>query len=669
MKSLLLLALSVSAVVAIASPAPAPSSIPSLDLWKSAQFPFDFKYAGKDSSSFLSSWQRTDETLPSPDGQLHRYTFVDPATHLKIVAEVRTFNDFDAIDWVLKFTNEGSTDTPILEDILPLRWTIPCDFDVATLHSTKGSGAAPDDFAPRDIDLHPHDSTALESGQGRSSDNAFPFFNLQMGGHGLIGAIGWTGSWMAHFNRDTAGKTISMDAGLRRTRLLLHPGETIRTPRILMMNWNGDRTAAQNTWRQLMLTGYSPKDLDGKTATMPICWDTWGTERASAKLAIIQGMRDRNIPADLYWIDAGWYEPITLPPGKDVDSSSPWAVYRGDWIVSKSIYPSGMKPIGDALKSAGIGFLLWIEAETANQGAHRFQEHPNWYLQQPGRSEAFLNLGNPDAYKSITDQVSGIIESAGLTWYRQDFNFIPTDYWAAADTPDRIGMSEIKSIMGLYAYWDELRARHPGLRIDNCASGGRRLDIETMSRSVALWRSDDAGDPIHEQFHTGGVMPWIPLTSGVWITIKGSSPPPGSAAQLYQQRSAYCAGMTVCIDQTPAPWLKTAFDEFHEVRPYFLGDFHLLLPPVLDETAWAAWQLQKRDHNSGIAVCLRRPGNPYSALELNLQAIDPQAQYDVEVRAGIDKAKVQTMPGKALAKLRVEIPDAPGSALVFYSRH
>jgi alpha-galactosidase len=51
-------------------------------------------------------------------------------------------------------------------------------------------------------------------------------------------------------------------------------------------------------------------------------------------------------------------------------------------------------------------------------------------------------------------------------------------------------MNEIRHINGLYALWDALLARFPGLIIDNCASGGRRIDIETLRRSVPLWRSD-----------------------------------------------------------------------------------------------------------------------------------------------------------------------------------
>ena len=34
-----------------------------------------------------------------------------------------------------------------------------------------------------------------------------------------------------------------------------------------------------------------------------------------------------------------------------------------------------------------------------------------------------------------------------------------------------------------YEMWDELRARHPGLLLDSCASGGRRIDLEVRARA------------------------------------------------------------------------------------------------------------------------------------------------------------------------------------------
>ena len=329
-----------------------------------------------------------------------------------------------------------------------------------------------------------------------------------------------------------------------------------------------------------------------------------------------------------------------------------------------------MRPIGEALKKAGIGFLVWFEAETANADAPWFKDHPDWYLKSPNHLitpdfPLYLNLGNPVALKAITDQISQFITDNQLTWYRQDFNFSPPPYWAANDTPDRIGMSEIKGIEGLYSFWDELRKRHPGLQIDNCSSGGRRLDIETMPRSAALWRSDCAGQPLAEQAHSQGLIPWVPLNSGVWNT---GATPAGSAQQLYEMRSGYSAGMTVCVGSDPSPVLKASYEEFREVRPYFYGDFYPLIEQSLDPATWCAWQLNRTDLKSGLVLCLRRPTSIYSALQLDLHKIDPAAKYEVEVRTSLDKGPAKTISGQELTHFQITIPDKPGSALIFYHK-
>ena len=84
------------------------------------------------------------------------------------------------------------------------------------------------------------------------------------------------------------------------------------------------------------------------------------------------------------------------------------------------------------------------------------------------------------------------------------------DYWRGADAPDRQGITEIRHVTNLLAYWDELRRRHPDMLIDECASGGRRNDLEMMRRAVPLWRSDKTMEPIGQQSMTYGLSMWIP---------------------------------------------------------------------------------------------------------------------------------------------------------------
>jgi alpha-galactosidase len=642
--------------------------------------PFTFTYGGKEAATLLPSWTRSEAEVTTPAGiRVHQVTYRDPATKLKMVVEFRRFADFPAVDWVLYFTNEGTGDTPILENILPLHTTLACDSPEAHVQTTCGSAQSREDFALQDFPLAPNAPYTWGAGSGRSSDalgsngghGAFPFFNVQTGDHGTFVAIGWTGSWQATVNRAADGKSIALDAGMLKTHLLLHPGETIRTPRILLMDWKGDLEDAHNAWRRLMLAHYSPRDEKGRVVTVPGFWNTWGTEREATKVDTAKKLHELGIPADAYWMDAGWYEPLSLPPGVGSSGGSDWSGHRGNWVASKDLYPDGLRPVGEALKAGGIGFMVWFEAETASPDAPWVKEHPDWYFTVSGHDPTdggwphFLNLGNPAAYNAILTQISKFITDNELTWYRQDFNFTPAPYWAAADAPDRVGMSEIKSITGLYAFWDALRAQHPGLQIDNCSSGGRRIDLETITRAVPLWRSDAAGEPMGEQFHNEGLMPWVPLSGGAWI--------PGgdkldSPASIFRRRCSYAAGLVACIGPVVTPEMKPPFAEFREVRPYFYGDYYPLQPQKDDLSVWSAWQLDRPEKGDGLIICLRRPNSIYCSLQVDLRKIDPAAKYEVEVRTTVDRAPVKTISGADFAHFQVTVPDMPGSALVFYHK-
>ncbi len=103
-----------------------------------------------------------------------------------------------------------------------------------------------------------------------------------------------------------------------------------------------------------------------------------------------------------------------------------------------------------------------------------------------------------------------MISGQGIDVYRQDFNFEPLSRWQANDTPDRQGISEIEHVEGYLAFFDELRKRFPNLLIDTCASGGRRLDLETLRRAVPLWRSDYPYGATPMQMQTYGLSLWVP---------------------------------------------------------------------------------------------------------------------------------------------------------------
>ena len=277
-----------------------------------------------------------------------------------------------------------------------------------------------------------------------------PFFNIAMGDHGTIGAIGWTGDWMATFYRTDA--EVRMRAGMRRTNLKLLPGEEIRSPRIALLFWEGERIHGHNLLRQFILAHHSPA-VNGQCAQAPIACATWGGNFAGNHIEHGKWWSEQNLPLDLLWVDAGWFGADEAKEGANVFNSQWWR-YVGDWYPNPSYFPEGLNPVGKALDAMGLGFLLWLEPERVYKDTRWTREHPEWLLGPMG-DNCLFNLGIPEARTMLTNFLSDLIDEGHIGCYRQDFNMDPRPYWEASDAPDRVGMSEIRHITGMYAMWDE----------------------------------------------------------------------------------------------------------------------------------------------------------------------------------------------------------------------
>src|SRR5262249_46812187 len=156
----------------------------------------------------------------------------------------------------------------------------------------------------REMALRPRGHLRLASTGGRSSNGTLPFFNLQIGDQGIVAAIGWSGDWAAGISRE--GGAIRFRAGMPRTHLILHPGEEIRTPRILLIFWEGDRLHGHNLLRQFILAHHTPRP-GGRLLQAPICDSHWGDRFDHEQIAKARWLKEHDLPVEYFWIDAGWY--------------------------------------------------------------------------------------------------------------------------------------------------------------------------------------------------------------------------------------------------------------------------------------------------------------------------------------------------------------------------
>ncbi|MBI2843462.1 MAG: alpha-galactosidase [Armatimonadetes bacterium] len=596
----------------------------------------------------------------------HALVYTDPETRLVTRCLVTEYRDFPAVEWVLYFKNTGTGDTPILENVQALSaefWggAAPGDF---RLYYADGSKAVITDFQPREAVIS--GNLSLASFGGRSSDGTLPFFNMvKPDGSGIVFGVGWTGQWAASFNKNTS-QTVKVQAGMEITRLKLHPGEEIRTPAILMLFWfGGDRMKGQNQFRKLLLDHYTPRHA-GQLIDPPVAAsDTikFETITASNQIQAINAIGSHNLPVAYYWIDTGWYT-----------CGDNWARYVGNWDPDPVRFPNGLKPVADAAHSKGYKFSLWFEPERVMPGTWLYNNHPDWLISPPSNLPPelmymyydrfhLLDLSNPAALAWAKSKFSGMIGDVGINMYRNDFNMYPVYYWRKGEPSDRQGMKEIQYIMALYDYFDTLQRDHPNLIIDNCASGGRRIDFEMLRRSVVMTRSDYLWDPTGQQCHTYGLAQWIPLT-GI-----GSDYP-----ETYKVRSGF--GSHFILDAQWATLTDTStwnlavssINQLNSVRHLFRGDFYPLSTYSTANNVWMAWQFHRSDIEEGILQAFRRPDSATSSMVYTFKGLDPAATYELYYPDLGGWTYTRTGSYLMQSGVAVTISSKPGAAYITYRK-
>ncbi len=627
--------------------------------------PFSFVYGGKNSDSFIRGWSYKAENIKSKETNSEEtiYTYSDPQTGLAVTCYVTSFTDFPAVEWVLKFSNNSSINSPIIEKSSVVNYTFSTkEKGKFVLHHARGSNAEKEDFQPIDDLMEIGKGITMTPVGGRSSDNtAFPFFNLEMPDHqGVMVAIGWTGKWVANLLQATE-KTVALNAGMEKLKLTLLPKEEIRTPKISLLFWNGeDRMTGHNEFRKFVLVHHTRK-IDGKHVELPFATflaregpppcneHTCSTE--SFSVALINRHKQFGIVPEVFWLDAGWYA-----------CNGSWPNV-GNWSPNIENFPNGFKPVTDAAHQVGAKFLLWFEPERVTKGTLFANQNPNWLLNLPGNENSLFNLGIPEARIWLTDYISNFLKKEGIDYYRQDFNFDPMPYWEANDKPDRIGISEIRHIEGLYAFWDSLLERFPNLIIDNCASGGRRIDLETISRSSPLWRTDyQYGEPDGSQCHTYGLNFYLPMHGTGNFNVS-----------KYHFRSNMSTSMVINWDinsrEHSQPELQNYFAEFKKLRPYYYGDYFPLTSSrnMTTDNVWLAYQQNRPQEGDGIIMAFRRKNCEAESITVKLRGLDAMVNYDL---VNVDSKEKTTLIGsKLMSGYSLILKDKQSSLLISYSKH
>jgi alpha-galactosidase len=625
--------------------------------WRGADYPFSFQYGDQSSDACLAKWGTTTGRVETAEATVQSgWKEWRDASNVVVRMTQKRFQDFAAVEWLLHFKNQGTNDTAILEDIqaLDLMDTPISSEQPFRLYRSKGAPADPTDFEPSTVVIRKNETVTLGGGGGRSSNRDFPFFKVETGRGSVIVAVGWSGQWQARL-RSPDGRHLRITAGLERTHFKLHPGEEVRSPRMLVLYQEGDTLEANAQFRQLIYRHYAAK-LKGQDPLPSLFCNTcftrgggWLNEcNASNQISLIKAYAPMGLEALL--TDAGWFE-------------GGWPAGAGNWTPRKDAYPDGMGPVAAAARQHGMSYGLWFEPERVVAGTGLHRQHPDWILTDGASNQTtFLaDFGRPEVRDFFFNIVKGFMALPGFRVYRQDFNMDPLAYWRHHDAPDRQGLTEIRYIEGLYEYWDRIAAAWPDSLREECASGGRRMDLETVMRLHLHQKSDYWFDNEADQASIWSLSQYLP--NNVLTT-------PLTRLDDYSFHStlptSLCLGWIADAPDFDLPRAKKLAERYRALRPLFLGAWYPLLPYSRSTKDWMASQYHRPDLHAGALMLYRRAESPYREIEVVLHGLEPDATYELTFDSTKEKRK---MSGTLLMKqLLLSIPEKHRSELITYRR-
>lgn len=309
--------------------------------------------------------------------------------------------------------------------------------------------------------------------------------------------LGWSGNQVLVAERVPAG-TRALRAGevLLPDELVLAPGETYRTP-FLYGSWgDGLDELAGRFHRYLRARPHHP------ASPRPVLVNSWEAVYFRHEPAVLVELAERSaqLGAERFVVDDGWFL------GRRDDTTS-----LGDWIVDPAVWPDGLDPLATRVHDLGMQFGLWFEPEMISLDSDLARAHPEWVFDGghgpglPSRHQYVLDLGHDHAYRFVLERVSALVTQLGIHFIKWDHNRYLTD---AGHSPQ--GRAGVRTqTLRAYRMMDELKARHPGLEIESCASGGGRIDLGVLERTDRVWPSDcnDPHDRIDIQRWTGLLVP------------------------------------------------------------------------------------------------------------------------------------------------------------------
>ena len=259
----------------------------------------------------------------------------------------------------------------------------------------------------------------------------------------------------------------------------IRPGERFETPEACLTAGRGGVDEVS----QRLLT-VQRRNMPRPEAELPVMFNeyctTWGNPTHGNLKQIAECLEGKGM--EFLVIDAGWYR----------KAGSGWSDCGGDWIPEETeMFPEGLKATADMIRAHGMKPGLWFEPETCAARSELFRRE-DLLLTRDGAvidtdNRRFLDMRKEEAHAYLEERVIGLLKRCGFEYIKIDYNDC---IGMGCDDPDSLGEGLRRNMQGTLRFFRRLREAVPGITIENCSSGGHRLEPSLMAVSDMASFSD-----------------------------------------------------------------------------------------------------------------------------------------------------------------------------------
>ncbi len=254
-------------------------------------------------------------------------------------------------------------------------------------------------------------------------------------------------------------------------------------------------------------------DIPECEETLPVIFNeyctTWGCPSHENISEILDAIEGKGI--DYFVIDSGWFK----------EDGAKWDANVGDYIPSDTLFPNGIGETAKLIKSHNMRPGIWFEIENVGSMAKAYynEEH---LLKRDGitlttQNRRFWDMNDEWVKDYLGERVIGFLKKYGFGYMKADYN---ETIGIGCDNPDSLGEGLRQNMRGSVDFFKRVRKEMPDLVIENCASGGHRLEPCFMSLS-SMASFSDAHECIEIPIIAANLHRAIlPRQSQIWCVIR-----------------------------------------------------------------------------------------------------------------------------------------------------